>query len=75
MNIYPSNNNCIIIRTVVGNIHVSEEEGKVKIVYYDHVNITIDGDHKQMPFVTIDSDEYPTRLNLLETESKWIKEK
>ena len=64
--------NCIIVNTCNGNIHVSERDDKTKITFYDHFNIEISGKSKAIPTVVIDSDEFPTRLKICQTESKWI---
>lgn len=72
MRISPNDRNYIIISTTNGQIHVSEENGITKIVYYDHFNIQIIGKNKREPLIVIDSDEFPTQLHIKETEAKWI---
>ncbi len=77
MRIFPSDHNSIIIQTMAGSIHVydkdASESGEVEVHYYDHFSMKIKGTHKHRPTVIIDSDEYPTRLKIEETESKWIR--
>jgi hypothetical protein len=77
MKIYPSDKNAVIIDTTVGSIHVydkgASESGDVEIIFNDHCTIRINGWSKCIPTVTIDSGEYPTRLKVEETESKWIR--
>lgn len=49
-------------------VHVSERNGKVSIYVHDHLNITIDGEHKDEPMVHIYSDEFSTKLKVTDPE-------
>jgi 23S rRNA maturation-related 3'-5' exoribonuclease YhaM len=69
--IFPVDKNCIIIDTPQGSVHVYQEENQTKIYYHDHFTMKIRGTHKKTPTIIIDSDEYPTKLIIDETESQW----
>ena len=73
MRIIPTDRNLIIIHTINGSIHVEEDpvSGQTTIYYHDHATIRISGKHKNVPLISIDTDEYPTRLVIKENESKW----
>ena len=75
MKILPYARNGIICDTRVGSIHVTEDDdGEVEIYYSDHFTLKIKGKHKQVPLVTIDSEEFLTRLDVLETGSIWVRD-
>ena len=63
--------NYLIIKTDNGSFHIVEKDGVTEISMYDHFNIRIIGKVKDNPLIEIDSDEYPTRLHILETEHKF----
>lgn len=54
----------------IGNhhIHLNEEDGDVKIHIKDHANITIKGEPKDNPTLVVDSEEFPTNLEVRDTE-------
>jgi len=71
LQIWPCEKNCVIIDTGNGSFHVWEKDGKTHILMYDHFRIEVEGKHKGEPKITLDSDEYPTRLEVKETENRW----
>lgn len=54
----------------IGNfyIHLNDEDGDVKIHIKDHANITIKGEPKECPTLVVDSEEFPTQLDVWDTE-------
>jgi len=64
-----------VIIDLPGNhcLHVYEEgeSGKPEVHLYDHFVIRIEGAHKEVPTITLDSEEYETKLVVLETEHRW----
>ena len=71
MEIKPSGFNYLIVHTIHGSFHIKENQAETKISMYDHFTITVIGKHKSEPFIILDSDEFPTHLEIRETESKW----
>jgi len=63
----------VIIGTFNGDFHFAEQEGVTEITFYDHFTLRVEGQHKGVPTVTIDSNEYPTKLVIKETEHPWEK--
>jgi len=45
-------------------IHVTQEKSVVSIYVRDHATITIGGKFHETPMVMVDSNEYPTRLEI-----------
>ena len=75
MTIHPVENNCVIIKTPNGDFHVSQEkDGTTHLCMFRHFRLVVHGRTKQNPLVTLDSDEYPTRLCVLDSEDAWTKE-
>ncbi len=75
MNIKIINDRYIIIQTGNGQFHFDTEEyGKTKFSLYDHFELTIEGKAKNEPTITIDSDEFPTKLIINNSETPWVKE-
>lgn len=56
------------------HVHVSERDDTVSIYVHDHLNITIDGDHKDEPHVHVYSDEWPTSLTVTDPEHSFTRE-
>ena len=63
--------NYLIIKTDNGSFHIVEKDGVTEISMYDHFNIRIIGQTNNNPLIEIDSEEYPTRLQIKETENKF----
>ena len=63
----------IEIETDKLDLSIYEKNGMLVISMYDHFMLTIEGGHKQCPTIMIDSDEYPTRLVVKESEKKWVR--
>ena len=55
------------------SLHIYEKEGGFKLYLNDHFHLNVEGTHKKVPTVILDSDEYSTRLKVIETEHKWEK--
>lgn len=45
-----------------------DEQGNISVYYADHASMTIEGEAKSMPQVTVDSDEYPFDLTVMDSE-------
>ena len=63
----------VIIDTPAGSFHISCNKEKTEISMYDHFVMEITGNTKNNPLIHIDSEEYPTRLKISETEHTWEK--
>jgi len=72
MKITHSDPDCIIVYTPNGCFHITEEQGATRIQMYDHFNMLVTGKHKECPTVVLDTDEFPTRLEIKEIERKWL---
>lgn len=68
----PHSQDSVSIKIKRHTVHLTEREDDIEIYLNDHFTLKIRGDHKDGPTVEIDSDEYPTRLVVKETESKWV---
>jgi len=73
MTILPVERDYIIVDIPQGSLHIwITDKNETEISWYDHASITLKGSHKNKPLLILDSDEYPTKLGLHETECKWI---
>jgi len=63
--------NYLMVITDNGSFHIVEKDGVTEISMYDHFNIRVIGKTTDNPLIEIDSDEYPTRLQIKETEHKF----
>ena len=72
MRIRPVSETCVVIETLAGTFPVEIGDGWVRICMCDHFTLMVMGKHKQVPLVVVDSDEHPTRLEVRETESRWL---
>ena len=73
MKIHPIDRNYVIIDTPQGSIHVkTTEQGDTEMYWNDHAHLLFKGQHKQKPLLMVDSEEYPTRLALYESETPWF---
>ena len=45
-----------------------DEQGNLQVYYADHATLTIEGVSNEQPQVTLDSDEYPFDLTVMDTE-------
>lgn len=62
----------------IGNVdtplHVRrDKDGDVIVYVHDHLTLRLTGEKKNEPLATVKSDEYPTRLRIVENESRFIR--
>lgn len=60
----------VSVQDEYGNkVIISEDEsGNLQVYYADHATMTIEGESNEQPQVTIDSDEYPFDLKVMDNE-------
>ena len=54
------------------HVFVSEDDGELKINVPDHVGISVDGEPKNDPVVTVESREFPTQLEIDDSEESFF---
>lgn len=64
---------CVIVQTPQGSLHVKIDKRwqTTEIYWNDHAKITLQGSHKKNPTLTVDTEEYPTHLQVKMSEGKW----
>ena len=73
MRIFPVEKNAIIVSVGTHSIHIYEEEDGPQIYVNDHLNVKIEGKHKDIPKIIIDSGEFPTLLEVKDTEGSFTR--
>ena len=58
----------VIVKAGTHHVHVSQSEKGTEIYVHDHLHVTVTGEHKDMPLVTVESDEDPTWLKIVDEE-------